>query len=168
MRHRHRAKRLGPSPINGYTSGYGKTTQPHHEKRGLFGRIFGRKSRRQGTDLTDNSNVLPEHTHPADLLDNRDSQYGGAGTGTTAADDTLPPTHNTPAGQPMSDVNAGYGSYGYKPERGANEPAYTHHSEYVRMGTGNTTSNPTPPSAPARYPPGNYRYDDGVYDQSRS
>ncbi|KAM7209147.1 hypothetical protein V8F20_000485 [Naviculisporaceae sp. PSN 640] len=161
MRHRRKARRFGPSPINGYTSGYGKTTS-HHHKGGLWSRIFGRKSRRQGTDLTDNSNALPEHTHPADLHDNnRASYYTGTTTGTTAPEDTLPPTHNTPAGQPMSGVNTGYGSYGYKPE-GTHEPAYTHHSEYA----GAPNTGVTSPSSPVRYPPGNYRYDDGVYERS--
>lgn len=164
MRHRRKARRYGPSPINGYTGGYGKTSSPR--RGGLFSRVFGRKSQRQPTDLTDNSNALPEHTHPSDLHDNRDSYYGAA-----ADPDALPPTHNQPVRgqQPMTGVNTGYGSYGYKPEAGTTEPgAYTHHSEYANPGPGGqsmgntTTASPTP----ARYLPGNYRYDDGVYDRT--
>lgn len=165
IRHRRKAKRFGPSPVNGYTSGYGKT-------KGFFGR-FQRK--KQPTDLSDNPNALPEHPHPDDL--NRVS-YGTEQTRVNTSHghphddpDTLPPTHNSPL-PPMSGVNTGYRSYGYKPDssapgamQGPGLRAYTHNTEFANTGSGGGRDELSVGSVPARYPPGNYRYDDGVYDR---
>lgn len=64
-RHHRKEKRFGPSPGNNYTSGYAKG--------GFLSRFRRRK------DVVDESNRLPEHTHP-DQLDGRQSY----GTETTA------------------------------------------------------------------------------------
>ncbi|KAM7204329.1 hypothetical protein V8F33_001631 [Rhypophila sp. PSN 637] len=157
IRHRRKERRFGPTPMNGYTSGYGKTpSSPSHPKQGFFSRFSKRNRRRQGTD---NSDALPAHPHPNDLRDstythNRASTYntnttsGITGTTMTTTDpeDVLPPpnTGTTTTQQPMSGVNTGTGNLS------------------TAAGTG---SNNTAPSSTARFPPGNYRYDDGVYDR---
>ncbi|KAM7217422.1 hypothetical protein V8F06_007171 [Rhypophila decipiens] len=161
IRHRRKERRFGPSPINGYTSGYGKTpsSPSHPPKQGFFSRFSKRNRRRQGTD---NSDVLPAHPHPDDLRDsnythNRASTYntnttsGITGTTMTTTDpeDVLPPPNTgTATQQPMSGVNTGNGFTG---------------GSSTAAGTG--SNNNTAPSPTAGFPPGNYRYDDGVYDR---
>ncbi|KAL8358329.1 hypothetical protein RB601_009640 [Gaeumannomyces tritici] len=54
-RHHHKENRIGPSPDNGYTSGYGS-------KGGILGFL-----RRSGTTKTTGSNMLPKHATPADM-----------------------------------------------------------------------------------------------------
>jgi len=58
-RHHHKEKRFGPSPDNNYTSGYGT-------KKGGF---FSRFSKNRRSTRTNNTNILPEHTHPDQVRD---------------------------------------------------------------------------------------------------
>lgn len=130
VRNRRKEKRFGPGPANGYTSGYGSK-----RRRGIFG--FGRKR-----GMTNDSNTLPEHTHPADVRDsyateqtrvgdshgdgtaaNGYNKYGESGfTRAPAASPnpyyggphTAPAAHAAPAVNPYrSDVNSGITGGGY-------------------------------------------------------
>lgn len=76
MRHRRVENRIGPSPANDYTSGYGK------RRSGLFGWLRGR---RNNTGFSQNPNALPEHTHPDQVRDSyatEQTRVGGASTDT--------------------------------------------------------------------------------------
>ncbi|KAK3325511.1 hypothetical protein B0H66DRAFT_126958 [Apodospora peruviana] len=163
VRHRRKEKRYGPSPVNDYTSGYGKKPRG-----GIFG--FGRK---RHTGMTDDPNRLPEHPHPDLVRDSYGTEQTRIGTSHGPHDmhpDALPPTHNQPA---MSDIGGRYGNHTYKMDQAS--PSYGHiqHDEYANTGTTGTGTAPAPPggglthpsAAPVQFPAGNYRYDDGVYDR---
>jgi hypothetical protein len=157
-RHRHKEKRFGPSPANNYTSGYAK--------RGLFG--FRRK--RPGTAGTagnsEDPNALPSHTHPADVRDSyateqtrvgtaqgdHQAQAGGAGI----AGAGVPGTTSATAG-------TGYNKYGYPESGGYGYPSNNNSVHLPAAASDNNSSNNT---HVAHYPPGNYRYGDGVYNSN--
>ncbi|KAK4127799.1 hypothetical protein N657DRAFT_678355 [Parathielavia appendiculata] len=83
VRHRKKEMRLGPSPANDYTQGYGR------RRFNFFG--FSRK-RAASAGAAQNPNVLPEHSTPDDLRHSYATEqtrvgssggYGGLGDGTT-------------------------------------------------------------------------------------
>ncbi|KAF4978118.1 hypothetical protein FZEAL_5450 [Fusarium zealandicum] len=131
-RHHRKEKRFGPSPANDYTSGYG-------QKGGIMGRLFRRK-----TAATDDGNTLPEHTHPEQLDDFRQS-HATERTAVNSYPDT-PYNKYDNNGFTYEDANHGrqdgYGQIHYpEPEYGFAHPQ-------------NQNQNP------------NYRYEDGVYDRA--
>lgn len=147
-RHHRKEKRFGPSPANGYTSGYGgAATEKHHKKPGFFGRMMPGRNKHAVNNV--NNNALPEHTTPADLhrpVDNRVSYN----------------TDTTAIGHDHPDHLA-------KPEPGLTAGHQYQHSGVAEMGTDQPArvygSRPTTATAPNAAPtqPQNYRYDDGVY-----
>lgn len=97
VRHRRKEMRIGPSPANDYTEGYGG-----RKRFNFFG--FGRK-RNANADPANNPNVLPEHSTPDDLRHSYATEqtrvgssgagggYGGLGNGTSKygnAGDNIP------------------------------------------------------------------------------
>ncbi|KAK3311746.1 hypothetical protein B0H66DRAFT_578803 [Apodospora peruviana] len=151
VRHRRKEKRYGPSPVNDYTSGYGKKPRG-----GIFG--FGRK---RHTGMTDDPNRLPEHPHPDLVRDSYGTEQTRIGTSHGPHDmhpDALPPTHNQPA---MSDIGGRYGNHTYKMDQAS--PSYGHiqHDDSCASRWWTDPSS----AAPVQFPAGNYRYDDGVYDR---
>ncbi len=84
--------------------------------------------------------MLPEHTHPEQARPSYATEQTRVGTATAE-----------PAGYPK------YGEAGYKEDHHA-APA-----QQTGVSLGAVDGVPTS-TAPAHYPPGNYRYDDGVYD----
>ncbi|KAM5342592.1 hypothetical protein ACJ41O_013558 [Fusarium nematophilum] len=129
-RHHRKEKRFGPSPANNYTSGYGS-------KGGFFGRLFRRKK----ADDAEDGTTLPEHTHPDQLNDMRQSHATERTAVNNYPDDTYNKYDNN--GFSYQDGNLsrqdGYGQIHYpEPEHGVTHPPQNQ----------------------------NYRYDDGVYDRA--
>ncbi len=107
--------------------------------------IFGR--RKQNTGFSDNSNALPQHTHPDEVRDSYATEQTRVGTATE-------PTSTFPKyGDAELDSNTAYNTSHNTYTQGR-----TYHSNGVTAGA--TDGVPTV----AHYPPANYRYDDGVYD----
>lgn len=152
IRHRRKAKRFGPGPANGYTSGYGSK-----RGRGLFG--FGRK--RNNTGATEDPNALPTHTDPSQVRDSYATDQTRVGDDAAVSNGT---TYNK------------YGESGYTAPTAAatttDNPYYSapqtapvnpYRSEPNSGITGSGPGTSMHDTAPAQYPSGNYRYDDGVY-----
>ncbi|KAL2212192.1 hypothetical protein CC79DRAFT_1364474 [Sarocladium strictum] len=142
-RHHRKEKRFGPSPGNGYTSGYGAggVNEKQQKKPGFFGRMMPGRNKRATQDV--NNNALPAHATPTDLnrpVDNRASYN----------------TENTAIGNEHPDhlvkPDAPYQHNGVA-EMGTAQPPRVY-------GSRPTTATGTHGNAP---PPQNYRYDDGVY-----
>ncbi|KAK2590971.1 hypothetical protein QQS21_011330 [Conoideocrella luteorostrata] len=125
VRNHRKEKRFGPGPQNNYTSGSGS-------KGGFFGRF-----RRNKNAEVDESNHLPQHTHP-DQLDHDRQSYG---TEHTAV--------NHDGRGPSADYQKQEVGYGYQPGA-TTTPAQT----------GWHTAPQTNPT------PANYRYGDGVYERA--
>jgi hypothetical protein len=138
-RHRHKEKRFGPSPGNNYTSGYPR-------KRGFLG-LFGRG--KTDTALSEDPNVLPQHTHPNEVRDSYATEQTRVGTAT----------------EPAAATYSKYGDAGYDSNPGytTHNNAYTHADTHHVSGVNNGAVDGVPTEV-AHFPPGNYRYDDGVYD----
>lgn len=144
VRHRRKEKRFGPSPANDYTSGYSK-------RRGLFS--FRRK--RADTAVSEDPNALPAHAHPDDVRDSYATEQTRVGTafGEQAAGVT---------GTTTTGGNNKYGESGYgNTPAPTNVPATDPYGDTYHHATDTTDSTHV---TPAHYPPGNYRYDDGVYN----
>lgn len=108
LRHHRKEKRIGPSPANDYTEGYGAP-------RKRFG-IFSRKSTVR-TTASQNPNALPEHTTPADIRTSyateqtRVGSSGGYGNLGNGADKHENPWANGGDHVPMANypnANSGY------------------------------------------------------------
>lgn len=145
VRHRRKEKRFGPGPANNYTEGYGGK----RGRGGLFG--FGRK---RNTGMSDDPNALPAHTHPDDVRGSYATEETRVGT-----------AHGD--GNVADGTTGGYNKYG---ESGYNAPpaAAAEHPQYgnvnpYRSTAHNGVTGGVGDTAPAQYPPGNYKYDDGVY-----
>ncbi|KAH6636956.1 hypothetical protein F5144DRAFT_591948 [Chaetomium tenue] len=95
VRHRRKEMRIGPSPANDYTEGYGG-----RKRFNFFG--LGRK-RAADADAAHNPNILPEHSTPDDLRHSYATEqtrvgsttgggggYGGLGNGTSKYGDSIP------------------------------------------------------------------------------
>ena len=142
-RHRHKEKRFGPSPGNNYTSGYPK-------KRGFLG-LFGRG--KTNTGLSGDPNVLPQHTHPDEVRDSYATEQTRMGTAPTEP----APAKYSKYGDAGYDTNPGYTTAAT--HHNAYTPVESHHVSGVNAGAVDGV-----PTEVAHFPPGNYRYDDGVYD----
>ena len=140
-RHRLKEKRFGPSPGNNYTSGYAK-------KRGFLG-FFGRG--KTNTGLSGDTSALPQHTHPDEVRDSYATEQTRVGTATEPA-----PAKYSKYGDAGYDNNPGYAT---TTQPNAYTPADSHQVSGVNAGTVDGV-----PTEVAHFPPGNYRYDDGVYD----
>jgi hypothetical protein len=153
VRNHRKEKRFGPGPANGYTSGSGT-------KRGLFGR-----KRRAG--VVEDPNALPVHSHPNDVRDSYATEQTRVGSyGDTSA---------------ANGFNK-HGESGFKPvPAGANEHPPYHtapHTAPAPVHAGAPVVNPyrsdvhsgvqhgthVNDMAPAQYPTGNYKYEDGTYN----
>lgn len=156
VRHRRREQRFGPSPANGYTTGYGSAPGPA-KRRGLF---FWRRGRIGTMGSYQDPNQLPEHTSPDQVRDS----YA---TEATTAVGSHPPGSS-----------AGYSKTGGAGAAGGEdyEMVNTTGSKYGNTNpyTGRPVT-PTTPTQPQQHPYGNpygqqqpqppgYRYGDGVYD----
>ncbi|KAK4178398.1 hypothetical protein QBC36DRAFT_344676 [Triangularia setosa] len=148
-RHRKREKRLGPSPANDYTAGYGKKNRFS----ALFGRRRGTQDPRDG--LGPDPNALPVHTTPDEVrnsyaTDNTrvaSSQgYGGLGAGG-------PQKHEQPLHSPGVGNGHANGDLGLMNGDGngngyANGNGVANGNTY---GNGNGYGNLAPPQPAARY-----------------
>ncbi|KAK0392392.1 hypothetical protein NLU13_1887 [Sarocladium strictum] len=151
-RHHRKEKRFGPSPANGYTSGYGSSAGDVPEKKqkkpGFFGRMMPGRNKRAANDF--NNNALPQHATPADLHNRPADNRASYNTEATAIG------HDNP--DHLQKPEAGYAGHGYQnrgvAEMGGTQPPRVYGS---RQATANG------PTAPGTAPPQNYRYDDGVY-----
>ncbi|KAB5575877.1 hypothetical protein GE09DRAFT_1093710 [Coniochaeta sp. 2T2.1] len=150
VRHHRKEKRFGPGPANGYTSGYGSKLGGG----GFLGR-FGRK--RHAAGMAEDPNALPVHATPNDVRDSYATEQ----------------TRVEPGYENGTNGTNGYNKYeqsGFAPApAAAAQPAAAvnpYRSDYSNGlgGAGNGTAVNDTATAHAQYPAGNYRYDDGVYN----
>lgn len=107
VRNRQKEKRFGPSPKNNYTSGSGT------------GKRFGFLGRRNKSVRSQNTNVLPQHTHPDAVRDSYATESTAVSGGA--------------AGVPPQSTHAKYGEVGYGNQRtGVVEPAQYPEANYQR------------------------------------
>lgn len=136
-RNRKKEQRIGPSPANGYTSGYGK----QNKKRFSF---FSRLGRKDPQDDTKNDDYLPSHATPDDMRHSFATEQTGAGSG----------GYNNGYGN-LGGGGGGRGQYQQATTGGGAPDKY---QPYVP----GTAAAPRYPNASAPY---RQDYDDGVYDR---
>ncbi|KAK3994785.1 hypothetical protein QBC44DRAFT_322057 [Cladorrhinum sp. PSN332] len=148
-RNRKKEQRIGPSPANGYTSGYGKNDQTQPKKRFSFLTRLGRKD---PVTTTGNDDYLPSHATPDEIQ-----------TSFAASEQTRVTSNGHTYGNGYG--NGGVGNGGYASLGGVNGNGAPDKYQPFVPGTANGGAG----GAGGRYPnasaPYRQEYDDGVYDR---
>ncbi|KAK4467136.1 hypothetical protein QBC42DRAFT_1723 [Cladorrhinum samala] len=138
-RNRKKEQRIGPSPANGYTSGYGK---PNKKRFGLFSRL----GRKDPQDSTKNDDYLPSHATPDDMRHSLATDQTRVGSG----------------GYSNGYGNLGGGGGGQYQQATTAGEAPDKYQPFVPGTAAATAAAPRYPNASAPY---RQDYDDGVYDR---